>query len=63
MPGLVSDATRIWELNVYWPVGSQCGVWDIKGKKVDVWECLRAHNATPGTEPPNNHYWRFVTRR
>lgn len=41
MPGLVSDATRIWELNVYWPLGSQCGVWDSKTKGVDVWECIR----------------------
>ena len=42
MPGLVSDATRIWELNVFWPVGSQCGVWDSKTKGVDVWACIRA---------------------
>lgn len=42
MPGLVSDATRIWELNVYWPQGSQCGVWDAKSKGVDIWECIRA---------------------
>ena len=41
MPGLVSDATRIWELNVYWLLGSQCGVWDSKTKGVDVWECIR----------------------
>ena len=42
MPGLVSDATRIWELNLYWPLHAQCGVWDPKGKGVDVWECVRA---------------------
>ena len=41
MPGLVSDATRIWELNIYWPVGSQCGVWDPKSRGVDIWECIR----------------------
>ncbi|TCD69696.1 hypothetical protein EIP91_006713 [Steccherinum ochraceum] len=63
MPALVRDATRIWELNLHWPLFSQCCVWDPKSRKVDVWECVRAHNATPGTEPPNSHYWRYVTRR
>ncbi|KAI0796655.1 hypothetical protein C8Q75DRAFT_802342 [Abortiporus biennis] len=63
MPGLVSDATRIWEINVFWPLGSQCGVWDPKLKRVEVWECIRPHNATATTEPPNNHYWRYVARR
>ncbi|GBE88769.1 hypothetical protein SCP_1401740 [Sparassis crispa] len=63
MPGLVSDATRIWELNIYWTVNSQCGVWDPKGKGVDVWECIRDHNSIPGTQPPNTAYWRYVTRR
>ena len=42
MPGLVSDATRIWELNLHWALGAQCGVWDPKGKGVDVFECVRA---------------------
>ena len=42
MPGLVSDATRIWELNIQWAVNAQCGVWDPRGKGVDVWECIRA---------------------
>lgn len=41
MPGLVSDATRIWEVNIYWTLHSQCGVWDPKGKGVDIWECIR----------------------
>ncbi|THH28951.1 hypothetical protein EUX98_g5243 [Antrodiella citrinella] len=63
MPALVRDATRIWELNVFWPLHSQCGVWDSKSRKVDVWECIRPHNATPGNEPPNGQYWRYVTRR
>ncbi|KAH9930188.1 hypothetical protein B0H21DRAFT_826144 [Amylocystis lapponica] len=63
MPGLVSDATRIWELNIQWPLHAQCGVWDSKGKGVDIWECIRPHNSTPGTQPPNAHYWRYVTRR
>ncbi|CAL1699447.1 unnamed protein product [Somion occarium] len=63
MPGLVSDATRIWELNVQWAVNAQCGVWDPRRKGVDIWECIRAHCSTPGTEPPNNQYWRYVARR
>ena len=45
MPGLVADATRIWELNLYWPLHAQCGVWDPKGKGVDVWECIRARKS------------------
>ena len=50
MPGLVSDATRIWEINIYWPVGSQCAVWDPKSKGVDIWECLRARKF-PSSRP------------
>lgn len=45
MPGLVSDSTRIWELNIHWPVNAQCGVWDPKLKGVDVWECIRARES------------------
>ncbi|RDX51007.1 hypothetical protein K466DRAFT_593595 [Polyporus arcularius HHB13444] len=63
MPGLVADATRIWELNLYWPLHAQCGVWDPKGKGVDVWECIRPHHSTPDTQPPNGLYWRYVARR
>ncbi|KAJ3552657.1 hypothetical protein NM688_g4037 [Phlebia brevispora] len=51
MPGLVSDVTRIWELNIHWPVNAQCAVWDPKLKGVDIWECIRAHNSVPGTQP------------
>ncbi|KAI1788793.1 hypothetical protein LXA43DRAFT_1024014, partial [Ganoderma leucocontextum] len=50
MPGLVADATRIWELNLYWPLHAQCCVWDPKGKGVDVWECIRPHHSTTGTQ-------------
>ncbi|KAI0792444.1 hypothetical protein C8Q75DRAFT_889980 [Abortiporus biennis] len=63
MPGLVSDATRIWELNIHWPMNAQCGVWDARGKGVDIWECIRPHVSTPGTQPPNSSYWRYVARR
>src|SRR5258708_4133066 len=42
MPAVVSNATRIWELNIYWDLFSQCGVWDPKGRGVDIWECIRA---------------------
>ena len=47
MPGLVSDATRIWEINVHWAVGSQCGVWDAKAKGVEIWECIRTREWSP----------------
>ena len=42
MPAVVSNATRIWELNIYWDLFSQCGVWDPKRRGVDIWECIRA---------------------
>ena len=51
MPGLVADATRIWELNLYWPLHAQCGVWDPKGKGVDVWECIRPRESSPPHSP------------
>lgn len=38
---VISNATRIWELNVHWTVFSQCGIWDPKGRGVDIWECVR----------------------
>lgn len=42
MPGaVVGNATRIWELNVHWALYSQCGIWDPKGRGVDIWECIR----------------------
>lgn len=41
MPAVVSNATRIWEIGIYWPLQAQCGVWDPKGKAVDIWECIR----------------------
>ncbi|TCD71915.1 hypothetical protein EIP91_000047 [Steccherinum ochraceum] len=50
-PGaVVSDATRIWELNVHWPLHAQCGIWDPRGKGVDIWECIRPHNSTQDTQ-------------
>lgn len=42
MPTAISNATRIWELNVFWPLYAQCGVWDPKGRGVDIWECIKA---------------------
>ncbi|TFK38088.1 hypothetical protein BDQ12DRAFT_666313 [Crucibulum laeve] len=51
MPGaVISNATRIWELNVHWALYSQCGVWDPRGRGVDIWECIRDHDSTPGTQ-------------
>jgi hypothetical protein len=37
----IGTATRIWELNTYWIIYSQCGVWDPLRRCVDVWECIR----------------------
>ena len=54
MPGLVSDATRAWEVNVYWPMNAQCAVWDVKGTGVDVWECIRPRKPpSPSPALPN----------
>jgi hypothetical protein len=51
MPGaVVGNATRIWELNVYWAVNAQCGIWDPRGRGVDIWECIRDHHSTPGSQ-------------
>ncbi|TFK67737.1 hypothetical protein BDN72DRAFT_871216 [Pluteus cervinus] len=64
MPGtVISNATRIWELNVHWPMYSQCCVWDPRGKGVDIWECICDHDSSPSTQPPNALYWRYVARR
>lgn len=38
---VIANATRIWELNVHWAIYSQCGVWDPRGRGVDIWECIR----------------------
>jgi hypothetical protein len=37
----IANATRVWEINVHWPMYSQCGVWDPRGRGVDIWECIR----------------------
>ncbi|ESK98001.1 hypothetical protein Moror_939 [Moniliophthora roreri MCA 2997] len=58
---VISNATRIWELNIHWPIYSQCGVWD--GKGVVVYQCVQEHDSVPGTQPPNATYWRFLARR
>lgn len=39
---VISDATRVWDINVQWTLYSQCGVWNPRGKGVDIWECIRA---------------------
>ncbi|KAJ8083017.1 hypothetical protein PM082_008878 [Marasmius tenuissimus] len=59
----ISNATRIWELSIHWPVYSQCGVWDPRSKGVDIWECVRDHVSVSGTQPPNANYWRYLARR
>ncbi|KAJ3716788.1 hypothetical protein DFJ43DRAFT_1159960 [Lentinula guzmanii] len=40
----VGDVTRIWEINIHWPMYSQCSVWD--GKGVEIWECIISPNLT-----------------
>ncbi|KAG1736148.1 uncharacterized protein EDB91DRAFT_1204316 [Suillus paluster] len=48
MPGTtpyIGNATRIWEINVHWSLYSQCGIWDPKGRGVDIWECIRARKS------------------
>ncbi|THU78608.1 hypothetical protein K435DRAFT_876459 [Dendrothele bispora CBS 962.96] len=59
----INDATRIWELNLYWAMYSHCSTWNDVCKAVDVWECVREHHSVPGTQPPNSAYWRHVARR
>jgi len=49
MPAVVSNATRIWEVNIHWDLYAQCGIWDQKGKGVDIWECVRARESSPVT--------------
>lgn len=49
MPAVVSNATRIWELNIQWDLFSQCGVWDAKGRGVDIYECVRARTSLSST--------------
>ncbi|KAF8348629.1 hypothetical protein F5887DRAFT_880046 [Amanita rubescens] len=61
MPTAVSNFTRIWEPNVHWKAKSQCGIWDIRGKGVDIWECVRDRKSP--NAPPNTIFWRYVTRR
>jgi hypothetical protein len=41
MPGIVSDATKIWDENQAWACSAQCATWDPSGRRVDVWECVR----------------------
>lgn len=45
MPAVVNNATRIWEVNIHWDLYAQCGIWDQKGKGVDIWECIRARES------------------
>ncbi|KAH0581442.1 hypothetical protein H2248_012523 [Termitomyces sp. 'cryptogamus'] len=64
MPGVViGNSTRIWEVNVHWEVYSQCCMWDPRSRCVNIWECIKDHDSKPGTEPPNDTYWRYVARR
>ncbi|KAH7887055.1 hypothetical protein F5I97DRAFT_1099436 [Phlebopus sp. FC_14] len=60
---VISNATRIWDIDVHWSLYSQCGIWDPKRRGVDIWECIRAHDSTPSTMPPNSTFWRYIGRR
>lgn len=44
---VIGNSTRIWELNLQWPLYSQCGVWDVRGRGVDVWECIKDRKFRP----------------
>lgn len=39
---VIKNATTIWDIGQNWPLSSQCGTWDVKGRGVDVWECIQA---------------------
>ena len=60
MPAVVSNATRIWELNIHWALFSQCGVWDPKGRGVDIWECIRARESPSSSFLPSPVLCLFV---
>ncbi|KAM6503421.1 hypothetical protein JOM56_000364 [Amanita muscaria] len=60
---VISNATRIWETNVYWSLYSQCGIWNSKNKGVDIWECVRDREYCLYALPPNPKFWRYVARR
>ena len=38
---VIGNSTRIWEVYLHWPMYSQCGIWDVRGRGVDVWECIK----------------------
>ena len=63
MPSAVSNATRIWEVNIHWDLYSQCGIWDQKGKGVDIWECIRARQSQPIICPFLLNPHRFASHR
>ncbi|EDR07969.1 uncharacterized protein LACBIDRAFT_297510 [Laccaria bicolor S238N-H82] len=47
---VIGHSTKIWELNVHWPLYSQCAVWDPRRRGVDIWECVRDHDSTPTSQ-------------
>lgn len=50
---VINNATAIWDINVHWPLSSQCGTWDAKGRGVDVWECILARTSSFLARPPS----------
>lgn len=60
----IGDATKAWQMNMHWPLYSQCAVWNQAKRRVEIFECMRDHVAAPGTEPsPTSPYWRFLALR
>jgi hypothetical protein len=40
---------------VHWSLYSQCGIWDPKGRGVDIWECIRARKLPLSFVSTNSH--------
>lgn len=59
---IIKNATSIWDINVNWPLSSQCGTWDAKGRGVDVWECIQARMSGPPVHPPFTDQFDIVRR-
>ncbi|KAG8216698.1 hypothetical protein J3R82DRAFT_6905 [Butyriboletus roseoflavus] len=59
---VIKNATTIWDIGVNWPLSSQCGTWDAKGRGVDVWECILARMSIPPPwSNPSSSYTDYST--
>ncbi|KAG9313611.1 hypothetical protein JVU11DRAFT_5941 [Chiua virens] len=59
---VIKNATTIWDINVNWPLSSQCGTWDPKGRGVDVWECIQARTCSSSPLPTCAHILHRIRR-